>query len=154
MQVKLYFVQIALIVVLIFAVFFAGYQTAISINSPAHSVHNYVTDSNIPLVYYQFNLKAVDGNGVVIFNDSNVFADGTPALSAMQKMTSIGFNQDPSYGAFITSINGIKANGSDWWGLYLDGNESSVGISYIVINKPTSIELQLCNSWPCAHIFS
>ncbi len=207
MQVKLHFVQIALICALIVAVFFAGQGVAITNNCPqpivnnyidvnvmtppivfdkgmfeqkdinfkdlnfspnivvnvsqkpvtvsaspsggatTYVTNNYITDVNTPVIYYQFSVKASDANGNIILNDVNAFADGTPALAALQKMASIEYSQFV-YGAMIISINGVRANEAnhEYWALYQDGAYSSVGISDIVVNKPTSIEWKI-ESW-------
>jgi len=190
---KLHAIQIVLIAVLIFAVFFAGHETAITNNCPqpiinnyidvnvitppitfdknmfeqpdknyspvivvnveqkpttqapasestTYVTNNYITDANIPLVYYPFHMQAIDLNGNTVFDDANNFADGTQALTAMQKMTSVEYTQFV-YGAMIISINGVSVNEAshEYWALYEDGNYSAVGISDIVINKPTDI---------------
>ena len=141
---KLRIIQIILIVAVIVGAFFAGQETVV-MNSglqPNQANNNNITDANTPLVFYPLHMTAMDSNGNVFFDDTNSFADGTPALVAMQQMATIEYTQYV-YGAMIISINGIKAGDHQYWALYSDGNYSSIGISAVVINKPTNLEWKI-----------
>ncbi|XJZ28831.1 DUF4430 domain-containing protein [Bacillota bacterium Lsc_1132] len=49
--------------------------------------------------------------------------------------SNVGFNDDPTYGKYITSINGVASTNSMYWAFYLNGISSPVGVdSYHVQN--------------------
>jgi len=115
------------------------------VKSDTFITNNYVIDENKPLVLYDFSLKAIDLNGIIVVDKEKSFAEGTQALTAMEDMTNIEYSKFV-YGVMILSINGVKPGDRQYWALYVDGNYSDIGISDIVINKNRVIEWRM-ESW-------
>jgi len=68
---------------------------------------------------------------------------GTNAFDAMQQVANVEFQDFGAMGAMVESINGVKPGQNEFWGLYVNGEQSMAGISGITIEEDTAIEWKI-----------
>ena len=85
------------------------------------------------------SFKVINGENTVL-DTSKYFGIETNAFDAMQEVATVGYQDYGSLGVMIESINGVKPKEGDFWKLFIDGEQSNLGISAITIQKDTQIE--------------
>ncbi|MEH7414602.1 DUF4430 domain-containing protein [Neobacillus drentensis] len=92
------------------------------------------------------SLKVVDDKQNTVAELSSIEVIGSPnAFQLLQ--TALGTDQvgfeETQYGKMITSIKGIKAEGSNYWGFYVDGKMANVGAEGYQLQNGNQISFQL-----------
>ncbi len=104
-----------------------------------------LTDYTKP-VQSAVSLKVIDDKKNVVADLSSVEVIGTPnafqLLQAALGTDQVGF-EETQYGKMITSIKGIKAEGTNYWAFYVDGTMASVGAESYQLKNGNQINFQL-----------
>lgn len=91
----------------------------------------------------QIELLAYNSENELILNQTVQAQIGKNAFQILQENTPIEY-QDFSFGKFITSIHGLKADSSkEYWAFYVNGNYSNVGLQDYRIEKSAKLEFKL-----------
>ncbi|MEH7094276.1 DUF4430 domain-containing protein [Neobacillus vireti] len=94
------------------------------------------------------SLKVVDGNKTVISSPylTDIEVIGSPNAFQLLQVAlgndQVGY-EDTQYGKMITSLKGIKAEGSNFWGFYVNGNMAPVGAESYQLQNGDQISFQL-----------
>lgn len=95
------------------------------------------------------SLKVVDGDKKIVNNLSDIEVIGTPTAFQLLQVAlgpeKVGFSET-QYGKMITSINGLEAEGTNYWAFYIDGQMASVGADSYPLKSGNQISFQL-ESW-------
>ena len=88
-----------------------------------------------------FSVKVFNGTEPLV--DKRIAVEkGTNALEALKQATGVE-TQSASFGEFVTSLAGMKADSKHYWALYVGGKYAEKGIGQYVLDKDTSIEWRL-----------
>lgn len=88
------------------------------------------------------SFKAI-ANGETILDSTAMVAMGTNAFDAMQEIANVEFQDFGAMGVMVEAINGVKPGQNEFWGLYVNGEQSMAGISGITIEADTAIEWKI-----------
>jgi len=88
------------------------------------------------------SFKAFAGEETVL-DATTMVAKGTNAFEAMQQVADVEFQDFGAIGVMVESINGVKPGQNEFWKLFVNGEEASVGISGIAIEADTAIEWKI-----------
>ncbi|MFJ5712910.1 DUF4430 domain-containing protein [Neobacillus sp. NPDC093127] len=95
------------------------------------------------------SLKVVDGDKKIVNNLPDIEVIGTPTAFQLLQVAlgpeKVGFSES-QYGKMITSINGLEAEGTNYWAFYIDGQMASVGADSYALKSGNQISFQL-ESW-------
>lgn len=64
----------------------------------------------------------------------------TLLFDALKNNFNINYTTHTTYGAFITSIEGVKNTDTQYWMYYINGEHAMVGVSSYLITEPVNIE--------------
>lgn len=74
---------------------------------------------------------------------------GTDAYTSLEQLaiqseevSVVADNYGPELGYYVKEINGLAANNTNYWKLYVNEEESQVGISSVIINVPVKLALE------------
>lgn len=67
---------------------------------------------------------------------------GKTAFALLQETTNIEFKQY-DFGVFVESINGVKPDSQHFWKLYVNGQESQVGVDQVQTRNGDIVEWRL-----------
>jgi len=65
---------------------------------------------------------------------------GTNAFEAMQQVATVEFTDYGEMGVLVETINGFAPSENEFWKLFVNGEESALGISSIIITEDIEIE--------------
>lgn len=99
-------------------------------------------NSQQPPAMATVSFKAFAGDENVL-DVTTIVPKGTNAFDAMQQVAEVEFQDFGAMGAMIESINGVKPGQNEFWGLYVNGEQSMAGISGITIEEDTAIEWKI-----------
>lgn len=99
-------------------------------------------NSQQPPAKVTVSFKAFAGEENVL-DVTTMVPKGTNAFDAMQQVAEVEFQDFGAMGAMIESINGVKPGQNEFWGLYVNGEQSMAGISGITIEEDTAIEWKI-----------
>ncbi|MDR4946878.1 DUF4430 domain-containing protein [Neobacillus cucumis] len=92
------------------------------------------------------SLKVVDDKKNTIANLSSIEVIGSPNAFQLLQVAlgndQVGF-EDTQYGKMITSLKGIKAEGTNYWAFYVDGSMAPVGAESYQLQNGNQISFQL-----------
>ena len=92
------------------------------------------------------SLKVVDDKNKTVADFSSLEVIGSPNAFQLLQVAlgndQVGF-EDTQYGKMITALKGIKAEGSNFWGFYVDGKMASVGAESYQLQNGNQISFQL-----------
>ena len=88
------------------------------------------------------HFKASVGPNIILDKPVTV-EKGANAFEEMKKVADVQYKVYAGMGALIESIEGIGAEGKEFWALYINGEQSSVGISDVVLDEDMLIEWRL-----------
>jgi len=88
------------------------------------------------------SFSAVVGD-IHVLDSSLEVEKGTNAFEAFQQAADIGFTDYGEMGVLVESINGIAPGENEFWKLFVNGEESMVGINSISIEEDTLIEWKI-----------
>ncbi|WHY88357.1 DUF4430 domain-containing protein [Neobacillus novalis] len=95
------------------------------------------------------SLKVVDGDKKIVNNLSDIEVIGTPTAFQLLQVAlgpeKVGFSET-QYGKMITSINGLEAEGTNYWAFYIDGQMATTGADSYPLKPGNQISFQL-ESW-------
>ncbi|WP_078545988.1 DUF4430 domain-containing protein [Litchfieldia alkalitelluris] len=72
-----------------------------------------------------------NGSSVLVDSESFEITEGKTALDALKEVVgeeNVSIVDDPTYGAYITGINGIMSEGTYYWAFYVNGGFAEEGI--------------------------
>ena len=76
----------------------------------------------------------IESEGVPLVETFGAEVDaGSTTFNLLNESTDLEYTEDPMYGAFITSINGVGNLGGKYWMFYVNGEMASVGVSSYVL---------------------
>ncbi|ETI67734.1 DUF4430 domain-containing protein [Neobacillus vireti] len=95
------------------------------------------------------SLKVVNGDKKIVNNLSDIEVIGTPTAFQLLQVAlgpeKVGFSES-QYGKMITSINGLEAEGTNYWAFYIDGQMATVGADSYPLKPGNQISFQF-ESW-------
>jgi hypothetical protein len=86
--------------------------------------------------------RAIAGDQTVL-DKTIVVAGGTNAFEAMKGIANVEFQDFGAMGVMVESINRVKPGENEFWGLYVNGEQSMEGISSIAIEDGMLIEWKI-----------
>ncbi|MEO2078381.1 MAG: DUF4430 domain-containing protein [Bacillus sp. (in: firmicutes)] len=95
------------------------------------------------------SLKVVNGEKGTVTDLSGIEVIGSPTAFQLLQVAlgpdKVGYSES-QYGKMITSINGIDAEGTNYWAFYVDGKMADVGADTYEVQAGNQISFQL-ESW-------
>lgn len=117
-----------------------------NLNDGVEEKEKEIISQNIIMQNPTFNVEVEDVDGSLLFKGEIVKEKEFDLITALSLHSKIKLDGSTSeYGYFVTSVCGVEANGDlfQFWSLEVNGVESMVGISDLVVNKGDTISFIL-----------
>lgn len=92
-------------------------------------------DNKIPITLV-INYGTFNHTYDLMVNQSSVLFD------VLAENVNMSYTEDPTYGAFITAINGVESAGGKYWMYYVNGELAQVGVSSYIVQSNDVIEFR------------
>jgi len=90
------------------------------------------------------NIKVLINNGTGVMQSVVSVANGSAALAAFEKAATLNITRHPTYGAFVTGVNGLEQSTSEnrYWQYYVDGVLAPVGVDAYKLDRDVTLEFR------------
>jgi hypothetical protein len=83
-------------------------------------------------------------NGTHITTENTQIANGSTAFDAFKKVATLNYSTHPTYGVFITGVNGLEQDAAKgmYWQYYVNGQLAPVGVGAYILDKNATLEFR------------